>query len=86
MGYRGIRSIGVISGIMALLVLGHGFWAAFVPDSRSADLLPAPGQAVWLAFLLLGLLAIRVGGMLEVQALEIAALKRRLAEQRQGGA
>jgi len=84
MGYRAIRILGVVSAVLTVLVVGRGFWEVFAPGSRFAEYLPAPNQAVWLAFLLIGLIAVRVSATLEAQSLAIDALKQRLAQLQPG--
>jgi hypothetical protein len=80
MGYKGIRLVGFLSALMMLLLLGATIWEAFGGTERPA---PSPSsQGVWMAFFFLSLLATRVGSILEVQADEIANLKRSLEEQR----
>jgi hypothetical protein len=77
-GYHAIRMFGSVSLWMALLVVALGFWEVFAPGSRSAEYQPAPSQSVWLAFLLIGLLARRVSAALEAQSRDIDSLKQRL--------
>jgi hypothetical protein len=74
-----IRKIGTVSVLIAVLTLAGGLWQIFAPDSRLANYLPAPsGGAVWVTFLFIGLVALRVSATLKDQSLEIDTLKRRL--------
>jgi len=77
MDYRGIKTLGTISGVMSLIVLGFDIWSkVFMAHSASS----ASGWSTWCAFLFVGLLDNRVGAVLESQAAEITELKRQLAE------
>jgi hypothetical protein len=82
MGYKMIRIVGFLSALMMLLLLGATLWEA-LSGARSAA--PKSTQGLWMAFFFLSLLATRVVSILEIQADEIAHLKRRLAERPSGG-
>ena len=81
MGYKFIRIVGVLSALMTLLLLGASVWEALGGTGPAA---PRSTQGLWMAFFLVSLLATRVGSILEIQADEIADLKRRLTASHPG--
>ena len=78
MSYKGIRFLGFLSVLSAVLLLGASLWEML--GGRSGEQIIPVGQYLWLAFLFLALLAERVGSILEAQADQIAHLKRLLEE------
>jgi hypothetical protein len=62
---------------MAVLILAGGLWEVFAPGSEVAEWSASSGGA-WLAFLLIGLVAVRVSAALEAQSREIETLKKRM--------
>lgn len=78
MGYKSIRIVGVISALLSAALLGAQLLAAMGADPPA--IMEASG--LWLAFLLVSILASCVGPILEVQSIQIANLQRQLAERK----
>jgi hypothetical protein len=64
--------------LLAVLTLAGGLWQIYAPGSRSAEYASAARGDAWLAFLLIGLIALRVSATLKAQSREIDWLKQRL--------
>lgn len=78
MSYKGIRFLGFLSILLMALLVGTSLWEMLGGDSSSQP--TVTNQYMWMAFMFIGLLAERVGSILEVQADQIAHLKRQLEE------
>ena len=78
MGYKSIRIVGVISALISAALLGAQLLT--VLGTRAPAALEASG--LWLAFLLVTILASSVGPILEVQSIQIANLQRQLADRK----